>query len=132
VLMNLLPGLRELRAPLASGFLWLAAAWLALGSWLPAERPPGDGEIARLWDLGGAVGKTAVLAAVSFAAYLIGSFLEIDPDGQVAAVLKPIILADRRPWYLRGRFGTQRRPIETVEREVPRPETGIKGVLLRC
>ena len=32
-LMNLLPGLRDLRAPLAAGYLWLAVIWL-----LAAER----------------------------------------------------------------------------------------------
>jgi hypothetical protein len=31
MLMNLLPGLRELRAPLVSGYLWLISAWLLLG-----------------------------------------------------------------------------------------------------
>jgi hypothetical protein len=99
--MNLLPGLRELRAPLAAGYLWLASAWLALGSRLPVERPLGKGEVARLWDLGGAVGKTTVLAVVSFAAYLIGSFLEIDPDGRIVNSLTPIVLRDHRPSYMK-------------------------------
>jgi hypothetical protein len=105
MLMNLLPGLRELRAPLASGYLWLLSAWLFLGrmQWLPTERPPGNGEVARLWDLGGTLGRTVVIAAVTFIAYLIGSFLEMDPDGELAAKLKPIVLADRRPAYLVGR-----------------------------
>jgi hypothetical protein len=103
MLMNLLPGLRELRAPLVSGYLWLISAWLVLShmEWLPAKRPPGDGEVARLWDLGGTLGKTVVLAVVTFIAYLIGSFLEMDPDGRLAAQLKPLILADRRPGHLR-------------------------------
>ena len=100
--MNLLPGLRDLRAPLAAGYLWLAGLWLSLthaswthASWLPSKRPPGNGEVARLWDLGGALGKTLVLAAVTFIAYLIGSFLEITPDGRVAEYLAPIVLFDR-------------------------------------
>jgi hypothetical protein len=105
MLMNLLPGLRELRAPLVSGYLWLISAWLVLGriDWLPTQRPIGDGEVARLWDLGGELGRTAVLAAVTFIAYLVGSFLETDPDGRLAAALKPVVLADRRPWYSRSR-----------------------------
>jgi hypothetical protein len=106
VLMNLLPGLRELRAPLVSGYLWLISAWLLVGQWkwLPSGRPPGDGEVARLWDLGGTLGRTVVLAAVTFLAYLIGSFLEMDPDGRVATSLTPAVLADRRPWYMTGQW----------------------------
>jgi hypothetical protein len=106
VLMNLLPGLRELRAPLASGYLWLLSAWLFLGQmdWLPSKRPPGSGEVARLWDLGGTLGKTVALAAVTFVAYLIGSFLEMNPDGRIATSLTSLVLADRRPWYLRRAY----------------------------
>ena len=87
--MNLLPGLRELRAPLASGYLWLASLWLVLSreGWIPAKRPPGNGEVARLWDLGGTLGKTIALAALTFIAYLIGSFLEMDPDGATASAI---------------------------------------------
>jgi hypothetical protein len=109
MLMNLLPGLRELRAPLASGYLWLISVWLLLSDmgWLPSKRPPGNGVAARLWDLGGLVGATVVLAVFTFVAYLIGSFLEMDPDGRLAARLKPLVLADRRPGYLRNQ-GPQR------------------------
>ena len=47
MLMNLLPGLRELRAPLAAGYLWIITAFLWLSEWgrLPTSRPAGDG-----WD----------------------------------------------------------------------------------
>jgi hypothetical protein len=117
--MNLLPGLRELRAPLAAGYLWLVALWLSLGrmGWLPTKRPPGNGEVARLWDLGGALGKTVVLAAVTFVAYLIGSFVEMNPDGRTAALLKPVVLADRRPWYLRQRHQEKSAEVYEAYRE---------------
>ena len=97
--MNLLPGLREFRALLTGGYLWLAGLWLSLthAGWLPSTRPPGNGEVARLWDLGGALGKTLVLAVVTFIAHLIDSFLEISADGRVTAYLAPIVLFDRRP-----------------------------------
>jgi hypothetical protein len=109
MIMNLLPGLRELRAPLVSGYLWLLSAWLFLShmNWLPSRRPPGNGEVARLWDLGGTLGKTVVLAAVTFIAYLIGSFLEMSPDGRIASFLTPVVLADRRPWYLKRALMTR-------------------------
>src|SRR4029453_1459038 len=107
MLMNLLPGLRELRAPLASGYLWLISAWVFLGHmhWLPVKRPPGNGEVARLWDLGGTLGKTIVLAALTFIAYLIGSFLEMDPDGRTARTLARFVLRDRQPWYMDANKG---------------------------
>lgn len=31
VLLNILPGFRELRAPLAAGYVWLLVGWLAFG-----------------------------------------------------------------------------------------------------
>ena len=99
--MSLLPGLRELRAPLVSGYLWLVTACLWLGNlgWLPTRRPSGSGEVARLWDLGGVLGTTVVLTAVTFVAYLIGSFLEFQPDGRVARNLTPLMLAGRTVEY---------------------------------
>jgi hypothetical protein len=37
MLASLLPGLRDLRAPLAAGYLWLAAGWLYFAPLLPAS-----------------------------------------------------------------------------------------------
>jgi hypothetical protein len=37
LISNLLPGLRDLRTPLAVGYLWLVALWLALHKYLPAS-----------------------------------------------------------------------------------------------
>jgi hypothetical protein len=101
--MNILPGLRELRAPLASGYLWLVALWLALShaGWLPSKRPPGNGEVARLWDLGGTLGKTTLLAAVTFIAYLIGSFLELDPSGPIVIFLGRLLAVAFAPFSSR-------------------------------
>jgi hypothetical protein len=101
VLMNLLPGLRDLRAPLAAGYLWLITLWLALDrlGWLPAKRPAGTGEVAQLWSLGGTLGKTVLLAALTFLAYLVGSFLEMDPEGRMVARYLSNISFTRMPWY---------------------------------
>jgi hypothetical protein len=130
VLMNLLPGLRELRAPLAAGYLWLIALWLWLGrmGWVPAKRPPGSGEVARLWDLGGTLGRTVVLAAVTFVAYLVGSFLEMDPVGRLAQLLAPVVLFDRVPSYpleILDRSSDSSLDWETIE--VSFPELGHTG-----
>ena len=67
MLLNLLPGLRELRAPLAAGYLWLFAAWLAFDGDVP--EPAGASEFFEQFKGLGAA------AALTFAAYLIGSFL---------------------------------------------------------
>jgi hypothetical protein len=78
VLTSILPGVRELRTPLATGYLWLLNAWLLVGQHLPHVRP-GGGPLARLWDAGSYGGKGALVVALSFVAYLIGVFVEIDP-----------------------------------------------------
>lgn len=78
LLTSILPGLRDVRTPLACGYMWLIAAWLAFANYLPHTRP-NAGITASIWDLGGHVGKAATLAAVTFAAYLIGAILEFDP-----------------------------------------------------
>lgn len=100
--MNLLPGLRELRAPLAAGYLWLATLWLGLNhaGLVPTTRPVGNGEIAKVWALGGTLGRTVLLAALTFAAYLVGSFLEIDPDGLVAEIIATFVLFRFTPKYV--------------------------------
>ena len=67
MLLNLLPGLRELRAPLAAGYIWLFAAWLAFSGDIP--EPTGAADFFDQFEALGAA------AALTFAAYLIGSFL---------------------------------------------------------
>jgi hypothetical protein len=67
MLLNLLPGLRELRAPLAAGYLWLFGAWLAFEGDFP--EPAGAAEFFEQFEAVGAA------AALTFAAYLLGSFL---------------------------------------------------------
>ena len=74
MLINLLPGLRELRAPLAAGYLWLLGLWLAFGESVP-KRSEATGawkQVLEAEDLFSAIGKAA---ALTFTAYLLGSFL---------------------------------------------------------
>jgi hypothetical protein len=75
VIANLLPGLRELRAPLAAGYLWLLGAWLLVEPHI-ADRTDATGAVAALYDLESAAGPLGVVAGVSFVAYLIGSLSE--------------------------------------------------------
>ncbi|MFF3642439.1 hypothetical protein [Streptomyces sp. NPDC002564] len=78
MLSSLLPGVREIRTPLTSGYLWLAILWIFIGDSAPTE-DPGHGPFSTMWRVGESLGRPALLAALSFAAYLVGTFLEIDP-----------------------------------------------------
>jgi hypothetical protein len=78
MLMSLLPGLRDLRTPLATGYVWLIWLWLAFSEDV-ATPDKAHGVLARVYQLADSVGPQATLAAVSFTAYLIGSVTQIDP-----------------------------------------------------
>jgi hypothetical protein len=71
-LSNLLPGARQLRAPLAAGYLWLLAVALASASSLPA-RNEARGVLQDFFRIGDFVGKVGVALAISFLAYFIGA-----------------------------------------------------------
>src|SRR4051812_18812592 len=71
MLASLLPGLRELRTPLAAGYLWLVFAFFVCGS--PADISAAPGPLQDLASAVEALGKTALAVGVSFMAYLIGS-----------------------------------------------------------
>ena len=74
MLASLLPGLRDLRTPLAAGYLWMVGLWLLLHNKVPmsvAEAPAGP--IKSLYEIGSLLGQAVILAALSFIAYLLGS-----------------------------------------------------------
>lgn len=75
---SVLPGFRELRTPLAIGYLWLVNAWLVIGHDFPTHRPS-VGVLAELWTLGAYAGRAGIFTAISFVAYMIGVFVEVDP-----------------------------------------------------
>ncbi|WAZ26962.1 hypothetical protein STRCI_008653 [Streptomyces cinnabarinus] len=77
MLASLLPGLRDLRTPLAVGYLWLACAWLWFHDTLP-RRETAHGAIADLYDLEGILPAAALLAVLTFFAYFLGSILVMD------------------------------------------------------
>jgi hypothetical protein len=87
MLAQLLPGLREVRTPLACGYLWLLAAYFALYNPIP-EPGHARGAVAAVYDLSALAGRPATLAAVTFAAYLVGILLTADPlsPGPIAGV----------------------------------------------
>ena len=83
MITSLLPGLRELRAPLAGGYLWLLLVWLAVGDELPTrneEKPP---LVDRLYQLEPVVSQLGFAIVASVAAYVIGS-IAIDMQVRLA------------------------------------------------
>src|SRR4051794_1389503 len=75
---KVLPGLREVRNPLVVGWVWLAALWVAFWSHVP-DRANATGLVGDVFGLVDWLGKSAVLGAVAFGAYLIGSLVLVDP-----------------------------------------------------
>jgi hypothetical protein len=84
VLASLLPGLRDVRTPLAVGYLWLLCAWLAWGEHFPRLNTNDDGVVANLFDLHDRLGDAVGLAAVSFTAYVLGVLLTLPIEGGMA------------------------------------------------
>jgi hypothetical protein len=76
MLANLLPGLRDVRAPLSAGCIWLLTLWLVLGDHVPTQQQA-RGVWASLYRLGNLMGPAGVLAAGAFLAYLIGAMLAV-------------------------------------------------------
>jgi hypothetical protein len=71
MLSNLLPGIREIRTPLAAGYIWLIAWWLVFAP-MPS-RQDAEGLLALFYNLVDATTALGLGVAVSFVAYLIGS-----------------------------------------------------------
>ncbi|MFF3376015.1 hypothetical protein ACFYXF_24055 [Streptomyces sp. NPDC002680] len=103
MLAALLPGVREIRTPLAVGYTWLVVLWLAVGHRVPE---PGNarGVLSDLYRLAHAVGLVAVGIAVSVIAYLVGVIatrLGLSVTYAVGAALRrtpiaPVTPGDRR------------------------------------
>jgi hypothetical protein len=76
MLSNLLPGFRDVRTPLATGYLYLAAAWIWFGSnWV--TQADDNRALNRLEDMVEQAGPAGVTVAVGFLAYLAGSVLVV-------------------------------------------------------
>jgi hypothetical protein len=75
VLASLLPGFRDVRAPLAAGYVWLLALYLAVEPSLPS-REHARGVWASLVTLKDELTALGAGVALSFIAYLVGSISE--------------------------------------------------------
>jgi hypothetical protein len=89
MLVNLLPGLREARGPLAVGALWLVDLILVLGDrFLPPAATPRVAE--HLPEVVGFLGKGVAVAALGFTAYFVGSVVFLDPRTIRPGVSEPV------------------------------------------
>jgi hypothetical protein len=95
MLASLLPGVREIRAPLAAGYLWLFALWLALEPFPTAKEA--TGLEAAVIDLADAATPVAVAVVLSFVAYLVGSLSDVLVRRYRGRLAKPA--------HARARFG---------------------------
>jgi hypothetical protein len=74
----LLPGLRDLRTPLAVGYLWVVVLWLLVHSWVPKSvKDVPAGPVHSLYELGAVLGAPVIFAAISFIAYLLGTLFRL-------------------------------------------------------
>ncbi|MGW0165978.1 hypothetical protein ACWDWT_12390 [Streptomyces sp. NPDC003343] len=89
MLLNLLPGIRELRTPLASGSPWVLFVWVIVGDDVP-EFSKATGLLGRLYELSSFLGKPAVLGALIFCCYLVGAVLQIPRNGLIVHLLSVV------------------------------------------
>lgn len=85
MLSSLLPGFRDLRVPLAAGAMWLVAIWLWVYPAVPS-REDASGLLAAGYTVGAFFGPPAVVAALTFVAYLIGIFQAQVGHGMIRVV----------------------------------------------
>lgn len=72
MLNELLPGVRDLRTPLAVGYIWLVFVWLIWGRHLP-DSSAAVGLLRDIYTSAAALNPVAIGIAASFIAYLFGS-----------------------------------------------------------
>ena len=101
VLTALIPGLREIRAPLAAGYLWLFLLWLVWGDSVPS-RDEAEGALGRVYDLEPLYKSIGVVAVLSVLAYIVGSLANVAASFAARAALNLIEKFRRRlPSYRR-------------------------------
>ncbi|MEV5965922.1 hypothetical protein AB0L70_29415 [Kribbella sp. NPDC051952] len=96
MLASLLPGLRDVRTPLAVGSLWFFSAWMFFADRLTDHLPSDSSLVANLLELSDFFGTGATLAAISFAAFLLGSVVTFDPDSRPVRVVGTWIALRKR------------------------------------
>lgn len=87
MLSALLPGLRDLRTPLVTGYLYLLCVWVTFGE--QRLRPDNPNVFMdRVIDLRDLLGVSFAFAAISFVAFLVGSLLGLPSSTPVEDALR--------------------------------------------
>lgn len=76
MLASLLPGFRELRAPLAAGYLWLITGWILLDRFGLTSDIETSQAVDALEEIRGELGSAGIAVAISFAAFILGAIWE--------------------------------------------------------
>ena len=118
MISNLVPGFRSIRTPLATGYLYLVLLWLWVGGLIPPSQTA-DRLIARAYQWRGMLGPTAVLAAVSVTAYVLGGILSIDPVVSRTNPTRAISRCLRIKWWcdIRHIYGTTEQQLTALTRQ---------------
>jgi hypothetical protein len=100
VLASIMPGLREIRTPLAVGYAWILVIYLAVGYHV-ADAARATGPLADMYRIGRLVSPAGIAVAVSVVAYLVGVVIL-----SVTAVLTEAVLKWRNvaPSWLTNRL----------------------------
>src|SRR4051794_34007247 len=115
MLANLVPGLRELRAPLSAGFMWLTALWIAFKPLVSTEAGR-SGFWASINSLADLVSDAGLGVAAGFTAYLVGSV-----SAAITKGFRPLVVSVRERWRRRRSTPLKTGAIPTVEDWLVRP-----------
>ena len=103
MLSSLLPGLRDLRGPLAAGYLWLLNLWFWYGDRIPTkdEADATGGFFAEIYALDDVVSQFGLVVALSFAAHLLGA-VSSSASNLILFLIKRLPIRAYTPSYLGG------------------------------
>ena len=85
MLTSVMPGLRELRAPLAAGYIWLVWAWVVFADAIPSKEEVTE-PLNRVYALEPVVSDLGRAVVASVAAYIVASIV-IDVQGELPSWL---------------------------------------------
>jgi hypothetical protein len=77
MLAQILPGFRDFKTPLITGYLWLVIVWIGFGMPIPSK-DENTGAMGMINWLTGYTSTATILAVLSFVAYVIGILVTID------------------------------------------------------
>ncbi|MEU6400720.1 hypothetical protein ABZ867_27535 [Streptomyces cinnamoneus] len=118
MLLTLLPGIRELRTPLAIGYIYLLTLTILLKGSVP-RKEDATGPLQSIYEIAEWLGKPALLGISAFAAYLIGSILQVH-GGSIFGLQARIVVASMRTpaWQFFQKRKSEKHLREIIGREM--------------